>query len=278
MNDYFSQAAIDFLLGNVSFLVFEDFEANMMSGDPGISVQKMRQQAIDVCQKLVVEDETEELLGGWTFLTPQISNTIKSTPFEEAVLLLTDAAIYVCRFDWNIEKVSKFDRVDLRHVSGIRYGTYITSTLSPRQADEMQNVGLVISYKVGQEDVTRINNRSMSAAPTAEDGGEIKPTPTFLDTLVGPRGAVTRLIALKALPSRSAVTASQESPKLSEIDFVKGICAEIERMVLMGQVVEVGEERTGIVEPGDIISLAEAKKSTGLLEQLGHSLKKLVWA
>jgi hypothetical protein len=32
------------------------------------------------------------------------------------------------------------------------------------------------------------------------------------------------------------------------------------------------------VDEGDIISLAEARKSTGLLEQLGHSLKKLVWA
>jgi hypothetical protein len=65
---------------------------------------------------------------------------------------------------------------------------------------------------------------------------------------------------------------------MSEIEQVKAICSEIERMILHGQVVEVGTERKGIVENGDIISLSEARKSTGLLEQLGHSLKKLVWA
>jgi len=32
------------------------------------------------------------------------------------------------------------------------------------------------------------------------------------------------------------------------------------------------------VEDGAIISLEEARKSTGLIEQWGHSLKKMVWA
>jgi hypothetical protein len=32
------------------------------------------------------------------------------------------------------------------------------------------------------------------------------------------------------------------------------------------------------VEEKDIISLADAKKSTGYLEQIGYSLKKMVWA
>jgi hypothetical protein len=65
---------------------------------------------------------------------------------------------------------------------------------------------------------------------------------------------------------------------MSEIEQVKAICREIERMVLHGQVVEVGSERKKLFEEGDIISLYEARKSTGLLEQLSHSLKKLVWA
>lgn len=35
---------------------------------------------------------------------------------------------------------------------------------------------------------------------------------------------------------------------------------------------------TGLIRRENIISLEEAKKSTGLLEQLGHTIKKLVWA
>jgi len=109
VNDYFSQMVIDFLLGNVTAVVFEDFEDNLMSVDPGVSMQKLRQHAIDMCQRIVIADEQEEMIGGWTLLTPQVSNTIKSAPFEESVLVLTDAAAYCCKFDWNIEKISSFE-------------------------------------------------------------------------------------------------------------------------------------------------------------------------
>ncbi|KAL9118443.1 MAG: hypothetical protein Q9187_005008, partial [Circinaria calcarea] len=49
--DFFSQAAIDYLLGNVTDQVFEDFQANMMSADPAVSMQTMRQSAIEQSQK-----------------------------------------------------------------------------------------------------------------------------------------------------------------------------------------------------------------------------------
>ena len=45
VNDYFSQAAMDYLLGNVNHQVFEEFEADLISGDPAISMSKLRQQA-----------------------------------------------------------------------------------------------------------------------------------------------------------------------------------------------------------------------------------------
>ncbi|ESZ91104.1 hypothetical protein SBOR_8504 [Sclerotinia borealis F-4128] len=301
VNDYFSQAAIDFLLGNVSYLVFEDFEANMMSGDPGVSMQKMRQQAIDVSQKLVVADDDEEFIGGWTFLTPQVPNTIKSSPFEESVLLLTDAALYMCHFDWNIEKVSSFVRVGLNQVVGIKSGTYITSTLSQAQADEKRNMGFVVTYKAGSNDIIRVNTRSMatefpsSKITLAEDK---TPTPTSTSTsttnsVVAPIAAgfanlisglqnqsaaepkdAIKVLAFKALPSRSAI--SDEG--VSEAEQVKNVCGEIERMVEIGNIREVGEDRKTIIEEGNIISLAEAKKSTGLFDMLGHQVKKLVWA
>ncbi|TVY49761.1 Phosphatidylinositide phosphatase [Lachnellula occidentalis] len=283
VNDYFSQAAIDFLLGNVTSLVFEDFETSMMSRDPAVSMQKMRQQAIEICQKLVVADEHEEFVGGWTLLTPHVPNTIKSMPFEESILLLTDSGLYSCRFDWNLEKVSSFERVSLEHVIGIKYGTYITSTLSASQADEQRNFGFIVTYKAGANDITRVNTRSMSSVSRTDTDlpeGTSTPRPTsFADILENSRPTTTtnRLLAWKALPSRDAVAEGTES-RMTEIEQVKTICSEIERMVLHGQVLEVGTERKSLVESGDIISLAEARKSTGLLEQLGHGLKKLIWA
>lgn len=255
-----------------------------MSGDPAVSMQKMRQQAIDMCQKLVVADEHEEFIGGWTLLTPQISNTIKSMPFEESVLLLTDSGLYCCRFDWNMEKVSSFERVDLQHILGLKYGTYITSTLSASQADEKRNVGFVVTYKAGANNIMRVNTRSMSTIQSRDEadllGGTaiISPNHTGLASLMARQSVpANQVLALKALPSKSALP-DEHDVRLSEIEQVKAICSEIERIVHHGLVVEAGTERKNLIESGDIISLSEARKSTGLLEQLGHSLKKMVWA
>jgi len=282
VNDYFSQAAIDFLLGNVTSLVFEEFESNMMSGDPAVSMRKVRQQAIDVSQRLVIADQNEELVGGWALLTPHEPNTIKSMPFEESVLLLTDTALYACRLDLNMEKVSSFERVDLRHVVKIQFGTYVISTLSAAQADETRNVGFVVTYKAGANDITRVNTRSMSTSPSREtsdllQGESVTPLalPGFSS---GKPTNNSRILAFKVLPARSAVAEKQDVPTVSEIEQVKHICTEIERVALAEQAQETAPEKKDLVESADIISLAEARRSTGILEQLGHSLKKLVWA
>jgi hypothetical protein len=280
VNDYFSQAAIDFLLGNVTALVWEDFEANLMTGDPGVSMQKMRQQAIDVSQKLVVADEREEFIGGWALLAPRLPNTVKTMPLEEAVLLLTDTALYSARFDWNMEKVISFERVELDHIISLKYGPYITSTLSAAQSDESRNVGFIVTYEAGTNDITRVNTRSMSTVQGMDDkdlstSPPTSPIATGLAGLIGrPRPPpANKILAWKALPSRSAVTDGQDGASLSEIDTVKAICSEVERMALLRR-----EEKIPIVETGSIISREEARKSTGLFEQLGHQLKKMVWA
>ncbi len=228
-------------MGNVTSVVFEDFEVNLMSGDPAISMQKMRQQAIETCQKQVIADDHEELIGGWTVLTPQIPNTIKSTPFEESVLLLTDTGLYSCRFNWNMEKVSSFERIDLQHVEKIKYGTYITSTLSTAQSDEQRNIGMVITYKPGSDDITRVNTRSISSLQSRNETDLLGGTSTnpiigkgkdatndtgLLANLLGrPSSPDNRVLALKALPSRSAVAEGTDS-QLSEVELVKAICSE----------------------------------------------------
>lgn len=330
-NDFFLQTTIDFLLGNVTSLVFEEFEANMMTKDPGVSMLKLREQAIELCQKRVIADESEELVGGWTLLAPTTPDTIRSASFEEVVLLLTDVALYLCRFDWNLDKVSSFERVGLAHVQKIKFGTYITSTISPAQLDELRNVGLVIEYRPGSADVTRVNTRSLSSswgsksqaaserdtveadkanktAPSAPPP-EKKPGAAAPQTGPGPSGIAaflsrsvglpqpappTRKIALKALHSQTSAASvgagEADEPgaitKLTEIQEVVVIAAEIERLAIKNQPELLDDGRGGrknsgevsLIERGDIISLAEARKNTSVLETLGHSIKKMVWA
>lgn len=291
VNDFFLQATIDFLLGNVTADVFEEFEANMMTKDPSMSVQKMRDQAIELCQKRVVSDESEEFIGGWTFISPAVTNSLTASPFQEVVFLLTDTAMYLCRFDWNLDKVSSFDRVDLRHVAGIKYGTYITATTSPTQMDESKNIGLVITYRPGSEDIRRVNTRSLTSSvkkdgskadPAAADDPTVQNRPTGLFNRKPQTAAPepTKIIALKAPYAKSSTPDATGRNKVSESQLVTSVCHEIERLALLNQPVSGTAEakREGLVEEGEIVSLAEAKRNVGILETLGHNIKRLVWA
>ncbi|KAI4201619.1 MAG: hypothetical protein LQ350_003098 [Teloschistes chrysophthalmus] len=297
VNDYFSQAAMDYLLGNVTQQVFEEFEASMMSKDPAISMQKIRSNAIDVSSKIVISEQSEELVGAWSLLSPQEPNTVRTFPFEEVVLLLTDTAIYAVRFDWNLEKVSSFERVDLLSITGILQGTYITYTLTPSQIDEATNLGLVIKYRPSKENIARVNTRSLSASFGATDDKDADSTPTSaISHLFDPaetlrflsRGGsrpAQKLLAFKALPSKSSLTTpnaqSQSQSTLSERDLVNSICEEIRRAAFGADDGGGGSDTGfsgGFVEEREIVGLKEARKSTGYLEQWGHELKKMVWA
>ena len=108
VNDFFSQCTIDFLLGYVNSQVFEEFEDKLMSADPGMSIQKVHQNAINTCTKIVIEDGSEDLIGGWIMLSPNRPDVLNTLPMDESVLLLTDSALYRVRFDWNDEKVISF--------------------------------------------------------------------------------------------------------------------------------------------------------------------------
>lgn len=280
--DFFSQAAIDYLLGNVTDQVFEDFEANMMSADPAVSMQTMRQSAIEQSQKVAIADENEELVGAWSLSCPHEANTVRTFPFEEAVLLVTNAAVYAVRFDWNIDKVSSFERVDLRSIVGIIVGVYITSTLAATHTDELKNYGLVIKYKPGKEDMQRVNTRSLSTAPQKEERSKQELESADKDQKVQkdkPSSSKSppsdlKILAFKALPARSSFASAnqggEEAQTLSERELVAHVFEEIRKTV--------GVEKEGFVEEKDIISLAEAKKKTGLLEQGLFYVKKALWA
>ncbi|KAM4066153.1 sacI-like domain-containing protein [Hirsutella rhossiliensis] len=285
VNDHFSQAAIDFLLGNVTAKIFDEFEADMMTKDPAVSISNMRERAVELCQQRVVADMSEEAQGGWVLMSPSAADVVKSWSMDEVILLLTDAALYLCRFDWDLDKVSSFERVHLANVTQIKFGTYITSTVSPAHTDELKNVGFVVEYQPGKSNIRRTNTRTLStrgeiAPKSSSQGGEGNSWPTGFGNFFSakPKSPAMRKLALKAPYADSSAAVSGTSPQQTEIQQVVTICAEIERLALERQFRKQGEGAKGIVEKGEIISLEAAKRNTGLLEQLGHSIKKLVWA
>ncbi|KAL1651583.1 hypothetical protein SLS61_005536 [Didymella pomorum] len=271
VNDYFAQAVIDYLLGRATDTIFAEFEADMKSSDYFIDVRKVRQAAIERCAARVIEDQDEDLIHGWTLSVPTSANHVKTATFEEAVLLLTEKALYFCRLDWGTEKVREFERVALENVEGIMRGVYITSTLAQRHMDAEKNVGFVIRYRADAEgELIRRNTRALdSGAANDEQKKDEKKA----------KAEEGRFLAFKALPPRSSVPTEGEKAE-NEGEVVKSVCEEIVRVANKAKKVASAagtEDRTLQIEDKDIISLADAKKSTGYLEQIGYSLKKLVW-
>jgi hypothetical protein len=283
VNDYFTQALIDYLLGRATDTIFAEFEADMKSSDYFIDMRKVRQQAISRCASIVIEDADEDLLHGWTLSVPTAANQVKTATFEEAVLLLTDKALYFCRLDWGTEKVREFERIQLENVRGVMRGVYVTSTLAQRHMDTDKNVGFVIRYKAESGgDLVRRNTRALDSGAANDEQR---------DTKAAKAADAGRFLAFKALPPRSSISSSStetQQPE-SEGEVVRNVCEEIVRVAnktarkwdVPGTPQEGLEmearDRQLEVEQKDIISLQDAKKSTGYLEQLEYSLKKLVW-
>ena len=310
--DYFLQTCISYYLGNADLTVFEDFETDMMTRDPSLNLRKIRESAIDTCTKIVLEDPQEDFMTGWTLSCPASAESLRSLPFEECVLLLTDKALYFCRFDWTTEKVGSFERVDLTEIEGLHYGAYITSTLGPTHTDETKNVGFVLKYRPLEQAMVRTNTRSLANEKPAEEAdvehqeqvekAANEPTATSTnDSKIDEKKPDIRVLAFKALPpSRSArkdeddddegmedsTAAATSKGQLSETALVRQICEEIDRLAstAVKQSSERAEGKQGQsdkgwkVEEKDVVSLSEAKRQTGYLETLQYSLKKLVWS
>lgn len=88
-SDWFSQAVIDFMLGNRTLSVFSEFLLKLQSSDPRdlIRLSKIRAEAIATSASRVL-CEGESLVSGWTLFGPDKFNVKMSDKFEEKVLLL----------------------------------------------------------------------------------------------------------------------------------------------------------------------------------------------
>ena len=233
------------------------------------------------------------MVGSWTLLSPREMDTVRTVPLEESVLLLTDAALYKVCFDWSSEAVSSFERVDHRSIAGIVKGTYITSTLTSAQCDEARNsklaaptvmcnwlmfqVGFVVRYRRGRDDITRVNTRSLSSVVglggnlvgPEHDGEGIAARPSSTKD-----STPLKILAFKALPRRSNVAnEGQEAQMVDEKQSIGHVCDKIKRTVLG----ERSDQMTSFVEDEDIVSLKDAQKHTGLVERWGYSLKRMLW-
>lgn len=268
-DDFFAQAALDYLLGNVDEQVFAQFHERMTTADPARDLGRARQSAITSAANVIVDgDEEDHLLAGWVLAAPAAPSLsqalveqpptptssmpvasatpaqLRAQPFREVVLLLTEKALYTVAYDWDTEKVRGFERVPLAQVRKIQHGTYISETQTEGQTDPGRNVGLIITFDASDSaqasapTLVRMNTRVVGGA----EG--LTPTSSHDDQPRRPQHDKkatdsVRLLAYKALPrqttpSRNAHARSRSHPtphQPHETDQVRDICEQVSRTV-----------------------------------------------
>jgi len=304
-SDWFCQAVIDYMLGNRTLSVFSEFLSKLSSTDPGelMRVSKIRAAAIEDCsERVLLEDEKQ--VAGWTLLSPVELNTKISEKFEEKVLLLTNKALYIVSYDYNLEKVKLFTRVPLGDITNITKGTYILSPLEEASRRPTDNYGFLISYLPSRMS-TRVNSYSIRntidepPSPSTATAPPAKPPPPLQRLLSNGTASLSKIltnvaitnesgednkmvmVAFKALPVEKGKDRKEGGDRGGEdaLADVKNCQGAVDIMVEMIKKAceDMGSAGEGFIKEEDIVGLAEAQKMTTVFAKLEYNFKRLLW-
>lgn len=243
MTDFFKQTVLDYALG-VNHATFSQFQDSLNATDPGqlLRLSKVRSIAIDTASQYVLP-EGESKISGWSLLTPLQPNTKQcSEGLIERVVLLSNRAIYVVNYDYGLQKVEEFTRIELDDIIKIQRGVYITSCLEGSEKDEKENYGFVIYY-----DMMGMKSNPIGSGTESKSLDEVEGT------------IVERMVAFKVI--RSTSNQSCEEIVLEILDSIQS----------------VQERLKGKVSLECILSLEEVEKMTSLLAKVTRGVKHLIW-
>ncbi|GAA5963523.1 hypothetical protein JCM21900_004539 [Sporobolomyces salmonicolor] len=314
VTDFFKQAALDYILG-INLLAFQEFSERLEASDPGeiLRLAKIRQEAIETSARDVLP-EGEEKLAGWTLLSPSEKDVVRPArggKFEEKVLLLSSKAVYVVGYEFSLQKVVSFTRIPTGDITSVQTGAYILSSLDASTRDPVENYGLVLRYADGStterihtytlrtESAKKDRSTATVAASPNRRLSALKPLRLPGVTAVkekdkpGPPAGETHFFAFKALRRDAVKMASVDGS--SQImdrragddvegktakDLVRGIVGrlreECDKLGAVPDKVEGADKDPWLVEK-DIISLAECRAQTALVDKLSHALYKAIW-
>ncbi|CEP16863.1 hypothetical protein [Parasitella parasitica] len=273
IKDFWRQATVDYILGYHKSEIFRHVpQSTKMSAEPGIERRwaKIRSDAIDISKEIVVADD-ETLIKGWTLLSPVSEESGKQRPprkeFQEKVLLLTEKALYICSYNYALEKVIQFKRLGLDTIISIQMGEYILSSLTPASRSEDQNYGLIINHSKDGELVRwntgSIHNQSLGDINIDQKDKDIT-IPAVKDAFAGIDSLSFKAVRYNIL---GELDGQVESCKKQIQDIVKTITKACKH----------DEHDTQFVFQKPIISLEQAEKTDGIFKKMGYKIKRAIW-
>ncbi|KAJ2746186.1 hypothetical protein GGI20_001541 [Coemansia sp. BCRC 34301] len=306
--DYFSQSVLDFALGNQKASDVFRTILDLRSREPDYALQlsRTREAAIEASIAIVVHDG-ECVLLACIVHTPMALNTRKLRGGADAVMVLTDAAVYICSYDYQLEKVSQFWRVELAGMSKVQHGAYITDILAPHSLDTTRNHGVVLYFATTAALPTSVtvapvgySSPKPAGSSSAYEGGSSShpataatmvaisdeqsaaaaatPSECFIACKLASEVQVVMQSVVPVLPN-----GADSSTPLTRLGALEGQSPELLAECLCSAI-QSSKSRAGPVDASKfivespIISAATAKQNTSLVDKVSNRLYKALWA
>ncbi|KAL1930212.1 hypothetical protein VTP01DRAFT_1366 [Rhizomucor pusillus] len=278
VKDFWRQATIDYVLGYHKIEIFRHVpQSTQMSAEPGVERRwaKMRQDAIRISSEIVIADD-EQRTAGWTLMSPNEPQKRRSKKFDEKVVLITAKALYVCSYNYALEKVVQFKRISLDTIRSLQEGEYFLSALPPASRLAEENYGFLVFYNADNE-MTRVNTGSMRSDSFARIGGQREDKDEYGEEEETSSGSSSdsevddederngHFLAFRAI----------QYSVLGELsgDQVK-TCREQVQEIVAKLAEACGQNKERFVIHKAIISLQQADKTDGIFKKMGYKIKK----
>lgn len=180
---------------------------------------------------------------------------------------MTEKALYICSYNYALEKVIQFKRLGLDTIISIQMGEYILSSLTPASRSEDQNYGLIINHSRDGELVRwntgSIHNQSLGDINIDHKDNEI--------TIPAVQAALEGIDSISFKAVRYNV--------LGELDGEVETCKkQIQDIVkIIAKACKHDEHDTQFLFQKPIISLEQAEKTDGIFKKMGYKIKRAIW-
>ncbi|KAJ2082366.1 hypothetical protein H4R24_001671 [Coemansia sp. RSA 988] len=304
--DYFSQSVLDFIMGgiNVSDVFRTLVDLRSREPDHVLQMVQMREAAIETSVAMAVNDG--ELVQLACIVHSSMAyDTTKLREITDSVLAVTDVAVYICRYDYQLEKVSEFLRIELSVLVGVQCGAYITDTRTPQGLDPARNHGLVLFFPANSCDrisgsrppITKVDTTEQQAAlPVSETPQGLAPdTNTASDGAVVNHFVACKLatemqVVMQVVPDGSKVnadgsTSSLERPGqqgLARLGSLEKQSPDLVTECLSSSMLTIRNSAgfttsNRFIIDAPIISAATAKQNTSFVDKVTSKLHNALW-
>ncbi|KAJ1904591.1 hypothetical protein LPJ81_002405 [Coemansia sp. IMI 209127] len=292
--DYFSQSVLDFIVGNHNVEAVYRTLVDLHSHEPDHAIQlaRARQAAIEASAAIVVSDG-EVVQVACIVQSPLSLNTVRMREAADAVLILTDSSVYICRYHYQMEKVTEFVRVDLDRLYAIQHGAYITDTRTPQSLDAEYNHGIALFFETAvarfnsgsEQNVSSIGNVPPSepqAENCASDSGESDSKPDKKQCYIACKMVSKSQVIMQQLPGEVQDTGVSKASLVRLDSFSKQppemlaefICSAV---LSLKSTQDPALDRKHFITNSSIVSEADARQNTNIIEKMSNKIHKAFW-